>query len=65
MQNTIYKQRGQIGLFDKEATSTKLSKLGKPALQYVSLRADCEIKSFADKKGDRMTIYVIRLLTDI
>ena len=30
MQKTSYKQRGQIGLFDTEATSSKLSKLGNP-----------------------------------
>jgi len=30
MQKTGYKQMGQIGLFDKEATSSKLSKLGNP-----------------------------------
>ena len=30
MSSIRYKQRGYIGLFDKEATSTKLSKLGNP-----------------------------------
>jgi IS5 family transposase len=30
MQKTGYKQRGQLGLFDKEETSAKLSKLGNP-----------------------------------
>ena len=30
MQKITYKQRGQLGLFDKEATTSKLSKLGNP-----------------------------------
>jgi hypothetical protein len=30
MQKRIYKTTGRIGLFDKDVTSTKLSKLGNP-----------------------------------
>ena len=42
MKQLRYKQTGMIGLFDKEATSTKLSKLGNP-LEKLHKAIDFEI----------------------
>ena len=42
MSQLKYKQRGHIGLFDKEETITKLSKLGNP-LEKLNKVIDFEI----------------------